>query len=79
MRITRRQDRKRPAEKARCTCMGGADQAREHGKPKATAADHGNPFRGTGCIHSELALTTAPISPRTGGRKAVARLRFQGG
>ncbi|MDB4876448.1 MAG: hypothetical protein JWM41_2894 [Gemmatimonadetes bacterium] len=54
--------------------MPGADSAREHAKPGAKAADHGDVFahRG-GCIHSELSLTTKPRrEPVT-----VERLRLQ--
>jgi hypothetical protein len=54
--------------------MGGTDAAREHGKPGARAADHGDVFRHVGgCIHSELSNTTkAPKKERT-----VQRLRLQ--
>ncbi len=71
MRITRRQDRKRPHEPATCRCEAGGDGVpAEHRKPGKKAADHGNPFLGTGCIHSELALSTRPRARA----KAVRRL-----
>ena len=61
MRRIRPQDRKREQEPARCKCEGGKDSAREHKKPGAKAADHGNIFKHKGaCIHSELSVTTTP-------------------
>lgn len=54
--------------------MGGGDQAKEHAKPGAGAADHGDPFaHKNGCIHSELQHTTKP-APK---KRTVQRLRLQ--
>jgi hypothetical protein len=68
MRVTRRQDRVRPAEPSQCSCMHIADTPEWHGHRQSGAgltgrrgAGHGNPFKRTGaCIHSELQKTTAP-------------------
>lgn len=67
----RRTHREQPA---RCSCMPGRDSAREHGRPGAKAADHGDPFRHKkGCVHSELQHTTKPKARAI----TVNRLRLQ--
>lgn len=59
---------------ARCSCMGGGNRAKEHSKPGATAAEHGNVFAHAGaCVHSELSNTTRPM-PKA---RTVTRLKLQ--
>jgi hypothetical protein len=66
--------RKPTVQPIRCSCEGGGDRAKEHGKPGAKAADHGDPFAGKkGCIHSELQHTTKRVKKA----RTVQRLRLQ--